>query len=109
MRNDMMRAARAVLLVFVIGVLASALSGCNGERRRVSRETHQMTEKFRTLMNDGKTTREQEKAFINAMGDVTYELDRSIRGTKSADRTRRNAKIEAQTGINPEAPMELDK
>jgi len=96
---------------FSIGfVLAFSLilSGCNGERRRVSRETSAMTVKFSKLVKDGKTTREQEQRFIHAMKDVTFELDRSIRGTKKAEQTKRSAEIEAETGVSPSQPLNLD-
>jgi hypothetical protein len=88
--------------------LAVLLSGCNAERRRVSRETNSMTVKFEHLMKTGKTTRDQEQKFISAMKDVTFELDRSIRGTKKAQETRRTATVEAETGIKVDGPLNLD-
>lgn len=99
MKNVFLPIALAVMLL---------CSGCNEEGKRVSRETAQMTVKFNELVKGGKTTREQEKAFIDAMASVCFELDRSIRGTKAAERTKRNTEIEAKTGINPEGPLELN-
>lgn len=97
--------------IFMVGVIMIPLflAGCNkGETRRVSRETAQMSVKFNELVKAGKTTREQEKAYIDAVALVCFELDRAIRGTKEAERTKRNATIEAKTGINPEGPIELN-
>lgn len=84
------------------------LAGCSGETKKVSRETAAMTVKFNELVKAGKTTREQEKAYIDAIAQVTFQLDRAIRGTKLAETTKRNAEIEAKTGINPEGPIELN-
>lgn len=84
-------------------------AGCNKqEAKRVSRETAAMSIKFNALVAAGKTTREQEKAYIDAVAKVMFELDRSIRGTKEAQRTQRNAEIEAKTGIDLDSPLELN-
>jgi hypothetical protein len=97
------------LLIVGIMMMPLFIAGCNkGETRRVSRETSQMSIKFNELVKAGKTTREQEKAYIDAVALVCFELDRAIRGTKEAERTKRNATIEAKTGINPEGPIELN-
>jgi len=85
------------------------LAGCNKqETKRVTRETSAMAIKFNELVKAGKTTREQEKAYIDAVALVMYQVDRAVRGTKDADRTKQNAEIEAKTGINPEGPIELN-
>lgn len=90
-------------------VVLMLCAGCNRqEAKRVSRETSAMSIKFNALVAAGKTTREQEKAYIDAVAKVMFELDRSIRGTKEAQRTQRNAEIEAKTGINLEGPLELN-
>jgi len=83
-------------------------TGCSRqEAKRVSRESAAMTIKFNELVKAGKTTREQEKAYIDAVAKVVFQLDRSLRGTKEAERTRRNAEIEAKTGISTEGPIDL--
>lgn len=92
----------------VVLVLVLACTGCKQEAKRVSRETSAMAIKFNELVKAGKTTREQEQAYIDAVAQVTFELDRAIRGTTAAERTQRNAKIEARTGVNPEGPLELN-
>ena len=85
------------------------LVGCSGqETKKVSQETSAMAIKFNELVKAGKTTREQEKAYIDAVAQVVFQLDREIRGTKAAGTTQRNAQIEARTGINPEGPIELN-
>src|SRR3954468_9594378 len=85
------------------------LAGCSKqETKRVTRETSAMAIKFNELVKAGKTTREQEKAYIDAVALVMYQVDRSIRGTQEADRTKQNAEIEAKTGINPEGPIDLN-
>jgi Prokaryotic membrane lipoprotein lipid attachment site len=66
------------------------LSGCQyTERKRVSSETAAMTNVYAIKMEKGETTPAQDKEFIKAMRDVTYELDRSIRGKKKADETKK--------------------
>jgi len=67
-----------------------------------------MAVKFNELVKAGKTTREQEKAYIDSVAKVCFQLDRAIRGTNASTITQRNAVIEAQTGINPDAPLILD-
>lgn len=85
------------------------LVGCNKqETKRVTRETSAMAVKFNELVKAGKTTREQEKAYIDAVAQVVFQVDRAVRGTKDAERTKRNAEIEAKIGINPEGPIELN-
>lgn len=94
----------------ILGALAIVftLPGCTeSEAKTVSRETNQLTAKFIELMNEGKTTRDQEQKFIQAMGNVTFQLDRAIRGDTAATTSQKNAVIEAKTGINPEAPLNL--
>lgn len=95
--------------MFAVLMLTVFLVGCNGERRRVSRETNSMTSKYAKLSKDGKTTPEEDKQYIQSVSKVMHELDRSIRGKKKADATRRNAEIEADTGIKPEGPLRLDQ
>lgn len=105
-------AERFMRKLFVVLSLTMVLasSGCNkAEVKRVSRETAGMATKFNELVKAGKTTREQEQAYINAVAMVTYEMDRAIRGTEEADRTKRNSTIEATTGVNPEGPLKLDQ
>jgi outer membrane murein-binding lipoprotein Lpp len=96
-----------ILVVFAM-VLVFCCSGCNEQTKQVSRETASMAVKFNELVKAGKTTREQEKAYIDSVAKVCFQLDRAIRGTKASEITQRNAVIEAQTGINPNAPLILD-
>lgn len=79
----MRKYALAVVLISLV-----AFTGC-GERRRVSSETHAMSNVYTVKMKKGETTREQDQKYIEAMNDVVYELDRSIRGKKKADETKR--------------------
>lgn len=99
------------LMPFVlVAVVVLACAGCvTQQTKRVSRESAQMTEKYAQLSKDGKTTPAQDKAYIQAVAKVTYELDRSIRGTKQADATKQAATVEAQTGVSLEQPLKLDK
>lgn len=76
----------------LVVVLAVVLAGCNEERKRVSRETHTMSAIFVREMEAGRTTREQEQAYIRSVRSVLLQLDRSIRGTKAADSTEAEAK-----------------
>lgn len=89
--------------------LLLCLSGCNSERSRVSMETNALTVRFQKLMEAGKTTREQEQAYIKRVSDVTLQLDRSIRGTDKANQTRQAAVIYAETGVDPKATLDLNK
>ncbi len=95
-------------LAIISMIVLLFLAGCNQETKRVTRETSQMAIKFNELVKAGKTTREQEKSYIDAVALVTYQVDRAVRGTKEADRTKQNAEIEAKTGVNPEGPIELN-
>lgn len=89
-------------------VLALALAGCNGERRRVSREANALTAAFTVKMDKGETNRDQEQRFIRAMSKVSYELDRSIRGSKKAKKTRDAANKLAAGGLDPDSNLNLD-
>lgn len=92
-----------------LGLCLVALSGCDeGERRRVSRESNALTAVFEQQMLDGKTTREEEQAFIRAVSKVAFQMDASIRGTKKATATREAAKEIAAHGGNPLQPLNLD-
>ena len=97
-----------IMVVFVSIVLVFGCSGCNEETKQVSRETASMAVKFDQLVKAGKTTRAQEQAYIESVAKVCFQLDRAIRGTKASTATQRSAVIEAQTGINPDAPLILD-
>lgn len=88
-------------LIFLIGCATS-------ESKRTSEESQYLSEKFIYLMKAGKTTREQEQAYILATRKMFYEQDRAIRGTKKADKTKNYANIEAETGVNPATPLKLD-
>jgi|SRR3989304_1544027 len=98
---------RYIPFVLVVVLLCS---GCVSQRtKQVSRETAQMAQKYAQLSKDGKTSPEQDKAYIQAVAKVSYELDRSIRGTKQADATRQTATVEAQTGVSLDQPLKLDE
>ncbi len=104
-----MRASRGSIVVLVILVLACAgLSGCpKAERDRTSSEANKMVHSYRKLMDEGKTTPDQDKRFIRAVDDQVYQLDRAIRGTKKADASRAQAEAIAN-GIDPNAPLDLN-
>ena len=76
-------------VVVVIAVLSSF--GC--KRGEVSMEVNAETAKFERLMTDGKTTRDQEQRFIQAVSAASLQLDRAIRGTKKAEQTRKNERV----------------
>jgi hypothetical protein len=99
MRNAIAVAMLSVLLM---------VSGC-GERGRVSMETNAMTCKFDALVKAGKTTREQEQKFIEAISLQSLEFDKALRGNKKAETTRTRAQIEAKTGVDLSTPIDLDK
>jgi hypothetical protein len=100
----MRRYAPFVLIVVLM------CSGCVSQQaKRVSRETAQLTEKYAELSKTGKTTPEQDKAYIQAVAKDVYELDRAMRGTKQADVTKQAATVEAQTGVSLDQPLKLDK
>ncbi len=65
------------------------ISGC--EDGKVARECDQISAKYEKLMDDGKTTPEQDKAFIKAISAAAYQLDRSVNGTKAALKSRTDA------------------
>lgn len=95
--------------IAAVCILLIGIAGCNkAETEKISAETAEMAIRFDQLVKSGKTTREQEQAYIAAVGKVAYQLDRAIRGTTAADTTQRQAIIEATTGINPNAPVNLD-
>lgn len=82
--------------------------GCNEETKRVTRESSSMAEKFSALVKGGKTTREQEQAYIHAVANVLYQVDRNVRGTKAADATKAIAEAEAKNGVDLSKPLDLD-
>lgn len=94
-------------VAMVAVVLVLFCSGCDKEEK--SMEANALTCKFNELVRQGKTTREQEKAYIEAVANETYQLDRAIRGVKKADATRERALLEAQFGTDTTKPINLDK
>jgi hypothetical protein len=96
----------AVILVFVSCI---GLSGCQwSERRKSSMEFNVLSSAFSQKTESGQTTREQEQAYIKAVASLALQLDRSIRGTKSAQKTREQAEIFGKTGIDPTKPINID-
>lgn len=86
------------------------LSGCNKEETKtVSRETAAMAVKYNELCKAGKTTPAQDKAYIAAIAGVAFQLDRAIRGTTDAATTQKQATLEAQTGVDVTAPLDLNE
>lgn len=96
---------RKFALVAVVAILFCA--GCDKEEK--SMEANALTCKFNELVKQGKTTREQEQAYIAAVANETYQLDRAIRGTKKADATHQAALLEAQFGTDPTKPIDINK
>jgi len=95
---------RYICIFFVVFVC-----GCSSQQtKRVSMESAALSEKYAQLSKDGKTTPQQDKAYIQAIAKVNYELDRAIRGTKKADATKKAVTIEAQTGVSADQPLNLD-
>jgi hypothetical protein len=96
---------RKLALSAIVIVLFCA--GCDKEEK--SMEANALTCKFNELVKQGKTTRDQEKAYIEAVANETYQLDRAIRGTKKADATHQQALLEAQFGTDTTKPLNLEK
>lgn len=90
-------------------LLALFLAGCNGERRRVSREANSLTAAYAVKMENGQTTADQDRRFIRAMSKVCLELDRSIRGDKKANQTRKAAEKLAGVGLDHDSNFNLDE
>lgn len=84
--------------------LVFGATGCT-DKRTASREFNTLSTLYRSKMEAGKTTPEQDKEYIRAVSRLSYELDRYIRGTSSADRTKRDAEIMGATGVDPNAPI----
>jgi hypothetical protein len=64
------------------------------------------TRAFVEKMAKGETTREQEQAFIRVVADITFEIDRNLRGTEKAERTKATATA-VMNGIDINAPLRL--
>lgn len=94
---------KIILALSLVSILF--LTGC--EKNRVSSETSSLTTAYRAKMDKGETTPEQDKAFIRAMEEVVYQLDRANRGKKKADETRRMAKMIVE-GNDPREVFKLD-
>lgn len=95
-----------IILVFVSCI---SLAGCQwAERRRSSMEFNVLSSAFNQKTESGQTNREQEQAYIKAVSVLALQLDRSIRGTKSAQKTREQAEIFGKTGIDPTKPINID-
>ena len=90
-----------VVLVVALFVTVS-FSGC--KRNDATRNHNGYSNKFAKLVKEGKTTREQEQKFISVNADMSYQVDRAVRGTKKADKTRAAA-------LSGDAPgsVDLDK
>jgi hypothetical protein len=100
---------KRVLAAAWLAVPIILLSGCNSqETKTVSRETAAMAIKYNELCKAGKTTPAQDKAYIAAIAGVAFQLDRAIRGTTNATTTQKQATLEAQTGIDVTAPLDLN-
>jgi len=100
-RTRMTLALGAVLLALI-------LAGCNGQRRRVSREANSLTAAYVVKMDKAQTTADQDKRFIRAMSMVAFEMDRSIRGDKKAKQTRKSAEKLAEGGLDPDSDFDMD-
>jgi hypothetical protein len=97
---------RKIMLPLLMAAMLFAMPGC-AESRKASREFNTLSELYRSKMDAGKTTANQDKEYIRAIARLGYELDRAIRGTKAADKTRHDASIMGTTGIDPNAPLRL--
>ena len=80
--------------------------GC-GKARQKSMENNALHTSFTVKMDKGKTNRDQEQRFIRASGKFALELDRSIRGTKKANKTYESARRAAASGITGDT-LDLD-
>ena len=67
-------------------VVALTIAGC--DRRDSAEKANGETNRFNAFVKAGQTTRQQEQAFISAIADDCYQLDRSIRGTSKAEATK---------------------
>ena len=91
-------------IVVISLVVVLSLSGC--KRNDATRNHNGFSNAFVVQMKAGKTTREQEQKFIEVNADLSYEVDRAVRGQKKADQTR----SAALSGIQETAPtVNLDK
>lgn len=97
---------KKLMSVVAVAILL-ACAGCDKQEKAM--EANALTCKFNELVKQGKTTREQEQAYIAAVANETYQLDRAIRGTKKADATHQSALLEAQFGTDPAKPIDLNK
>jgi hypothetical protein len=89
----------ACLMVF-------SLASCQyTERRKASMQLNALSAKFENMVEKGQTTRVQEQAYIKAVNDLSLQLDRSVRGTTTANLTRQNAVILSNTGVDPTEPV----
>jgi len=82
------------------------LVGCNDKAKNVSMKANAVTAAYIVKMKNGETTKEQDQAFIEAVAQVTYELDRALRGKEKADKTKNTAHL-LVSGIDPNAPLRL--
>jgi len=90
----------------VLSLCLVFLVGCNDKAKNVSMKANATTTAYVIKMKKGETTREQDQAFIDAVSQVTYELDRSLRGQEKADNTKNTANL-LVSGIDPTAPLRL--
>lgn len=94
----------------VVFSFVACLAGCQyTDRRKASMEMNAMSVRFEKLVEQGKTTRDQEQKYIKAVSDMSLQLDRSVRGTTKANATRQNAGVLADTGVDPSAPVKISK
>ncbi len=96
---------RRFLMAAVMAGILLSVSGCSGQQRKATREFNTLSELYRSKMDSGKTRPDQDKAYIRAIARLGFELDRAVRGTKAAEKTRHDATIMGQTGIDPNAPL----
>jgi len=95
-------------IVVVPCVLILALSSCNQKSKDVSMKANATTRAFVEKMVKGETTREQEQAFIRVVADITFEIDRNLRGTEKAERTKATATA-VMSGIDINAPIRFEE
>lgn len=93
--------------IYVIVIcLAFVCTSCDDRAKNASMKANAASRVFVEKMNKGQTTREQEQEFIRIVGDLTFELDRALRGTEKAEATKKNAVLVGQ-GIDPNAPLKI--
>ena len=95
-----------ITLAIILISFALVCTSCKEKAKSATMKANSVTRVFIEKMKKGETTREQEQAFIQVIGELTFELDRNLRGTEKATATRKAAEAIAK-GIDPNAPFRI--